>query len=175
MPIKANFTKGSLKKIITADVLSIEKSLIAIMQRVGETFVAEAREDININSSAFPRQHQGRPQGAYNDQTTNLRNSIGYFILRNHEVVYKSFPGNNLGNPEEIVRVLPPFVGYRLVGFAAMEYASYLESQGYNVITSQGFLVMDRLKDQFKRLSKRRKEDRFDDLSINMNLSSQLK
>ena len=48
-----------------------------------------------------------------------------------------------------------PKGGYQLIGVAGMEYASYVESMGYNVITSQQDTVLVDLKDLLKDYQRR--------------------
>jgi len=112
---------------------------IEVMVYVGEEFVKDAKMNLHVNKSAFPK-------GNYQDQTANLRSSIGYYILHNDKVVkYNLEPLANMS----IIRSLftrRSRKGLRLVVVAGMEYASYVESKGYNVITSQAEVAFVDLK-----------------------------
>ena len=124
--VKASFGR-SLEKAIKKDLEDIERNIINIMQYCGEQFVSDARNSLHISSSLFPK-------GDYKDRTANLRSSIGYFVMRDNEVVKE---GSSNTHAREALASIPPKRGYRLIGVAGMDYASALESKGYNVITSQ--------------------------------------
>lgn len=126
---------------------TIEKGIIRILQYVGEQFVKEARDGLNI-SGAFPK-------GDYTDQTVNLRSSIGYFVLNDGVIVSSNLQGtaDGIGAARQVLDQISEKSGYQLVGVAGMEYASYVESRGYNVITSQGDIAIvniDRMLRKFK-------------------------
>ncbi len=91
----------------------------------GETFIINAREQI-----------QDHAMGTYKDQTTNLRNSIQYYVFHNGELVKESeseFSSQNLALIQDLIKPS----GFQLIGIAGMNYASYVESKGYNVISTQ--------------------------------------
>jgi hypothetical protein len=121
--------------------------IIAIFQRIGETFVTEAKDALNISPAAFPK-------GDYQDRTKNLRSSIGYFVLKDGQIVNSKIEGTSMGTAtSKVVLASIPKSGYQLIGVAGMEYASYVESRGYNVITSQkevAFVNLERLLQRFK-------------------------
>ena len=127
MGVSARFSYNALEKAINKDLIEIERKLLQIMQYCGEQFVSDARNALHISSSLFPK-------GDYKDRTANLRSSIGYFVMRDNEVVKE---GSSNIQAREALASIPPKRGYRLIGVAGMDYASALESKGYNVITSQ--------------------------------------
>lgn len=135
MGIKGHF---NIDDILKKELQAIEDNVLGILQRVGEEFVTDARSALNINAGAFPK-------GDFTDQTANLRSSIGYFLLNNGEVVAESLSGT----AEGVLAAKEPLLnhsgrGYSIMGVAGMEYASYLESMGYNVISSQNLnLIVD--------------------------------
>ena len=106
---------------------------------VGEAFVKRAREN-----------------GAYKDDTGNLRSSIGYVILYNGKIIQKNFEQvykgssqmarknskkgtNGVKKGQQLaIEVAEEFIflkGYVLIGVAGMEYAAKVESKGKDVIT----------------------------------------
>lgn len=102
--------------------------LVQRLQHIGESAVKEAR----IN-------------GAYKDQTGNLRSSIGYVILHDGMPIYNSgfqqvkdgTSGVNAGEAllQKLSAEFPS--GYTLIVCAGMEYASYVEDiHGLNVLAS---------------------------------------
>lgn len=82
---------------------------------VGERFVNDARDN-----------------GEYEDQTGNLRASIGYAVLENGSVRKDGI--SDLGESRELVESVTDD-GFVLIGVAGMEYAAAVESKGYDVIT----------------------------------------
>lgn len=105
--------------------IEAEKRKIAFeLFKIGEAFVNEAKES-----------------GAYQDQTTNLRNANSYRVYIDGRVVHES-----IGRPETNVMfqgmVVPD--GIQLVVGNGMNYASFVESKhGLNVVSS-GFLLVER-------------------------------
>lgn len=108
------------------------------LQRVGETFVTNARNN-----------------GNYKDHTGNLRGSIGYVVLVNGIQVdenFKSYPpaasslaGTGLG-PDQAKAVIDEIIakypwGYVLICVAGMEYAAAVEAKNFDVITSSSLIA----------------------------------
>lgn len=105
-----------------------------------------------------------REHGNYTDRTGNLRNSIGYVVIQNGNIVRENF-GN--GIPQQMARTYALEVGRQrggyktyLVWVAGMEYAKYVEASSFDVIESSGDWVeatAQTLMEEFKRylMSKR--------------------
>lgn len=84
-------------------------------------------------------------QGGFNDQTGNLRSSIGYILMYDGEVVTEDFRIAERGNDrttgvtkgkdeaERISKESPE--GWAIILVAGMEYASWVENMGYDVIS----------------------------------------
>lgn len=113
----------------TAGVLTmLETRSIKAFTYVGEVCLREAR----IN-------------GNYRDRTGNLRNSIGYVVLRNGKTVAESGFSQTEGGSqgEKVLSDLKkkyPF-GIVLIVVAGMNYAAYVEARNYNVLTSAELLA----------------------------------
>ncbi|WP_088656008.1 hypothetical protein [Geofilum rhodophaeum] len=149
MGIKPKFKYSDIEREVNAELINIERGVLAILQRVGEEFVRDARMGIDINSGAFPK-------GDYTDQTANLRSSIGYFILRDGEVVTENLTGTSKGvSAARAVLSSVGKQGYSIVGVAGMEYASHLESMGYNVISSQNLNLIVDLSDRLQKFARK--------------------
>lgn len=149
MGIKPKFKYSDIERAVNAELINIERGVLAILQRVGEEFVRDARMGIDINSGAFPK-------GDYTDQTANLRSSIGYFILRDGNVVTENLSGTSKGvSAARAVLTKVGKKGYSIVGVAGMEYASYLESMGYNVISSQNLNLIVDLSDRLQKFARK--------------------
>lgn len=119
-----------------------------------------------------------RDNGNYEDQTANLRNSIGYIVIQSNKVVYDSFTGNRpprhdpqqradidmahqrgLQYANEVGASLGGYKTY-LVFVAGMEYARYVEAKGYDVTQGSGDWVeanAQKLIAEFKRYLKSKK------------------
>lgn len=135
--LKPKFGKDYIRKELARQRQAIVSNLASIAAKEGEKFLAEARSSINIDTGAFP-------QGDFTDRTGNLRSSIGYAVLVDGEVMVSKIPNTAEGISAftNILESLPWARGIIFVGMAGMEYASYLEAMGYNVISSQWDVAM---------------------------------
>lgn len=122
-----------------------DRKAIVFLQSVGKRVVKYAQE-----------------HGSYTDQTGNLRHSIGYVIVQYGNVVSENFSNGN-GYPQaqqnareaamKAVATLPHSSTY-LVWVAGMDYARYVEANGYDVIQGSGNWVestVNTLKEEFRR------------------------
>ena len=79
-----------------------------------------------------------RERGSYTDQTGNLRNSTGYVIAVDGEVVaragFRSKNGDGAAFAEELARTTEGKAV--LVVCAGMNYATYVSARGYDVLDS---------------------------------------
>lgn len=86
--------------------------------------------------------NHARKHGAYQDQTSNLRNSIGYVIALNGRIIESEFKRSSgitnkaayLANLK-IQEMLAGDTGYTLLIIAGMNYARSVENRGKNVLT----------------------------------------
>jgi len=125
-----------------------EDKLILICRYVGEKFVKDARKF-------------SKAQGGFGDVTGNLRSSIGYFIVKNGEIVssliYSEATGKDrksgVSVGKQFIESWPKKSGIQLVGFAGMSYASHVESRGLNVISIQKEVALINLKDLLKNVA----------------------
>ena len=84
-------------------------------------------------------QLQDHSMHTYLDQTKQLRGSLAAYIFRNGLLIW-SDGGKNDVVSRQIIReqiALTPS-GFDIIGIASKEYASWVESKGYNVMTNQG-------------------------------------
>ena len=132
MALKSNFNEASSMRDVQKQADSLHTKILNSFISDGETFVTNARE-----------QGQSHEMGQYKDQTTNLRNSIAYYVFYNGKLVHKNEKGNASVNMQEISGLIKPN-GYQIIAIAGMNYASYVESKGYNVISYQAdILIVD--------------------------------
>ncbi len=141
MALKSNYNSASFGRDIQRQADSIHERILQTFIRAGEEFVKQARE-----------QMQEHAMGTYKDITANLRNSIGYYIFQDGNVVFQNPASGDYAGPEsegrlskseiesantEAIRSIINPRGFQLIAVAGMNYASYVESKGYNVISYQ--------------------------------------
>ena len=132
MPIKLVTPQSEIDAYIDQ---SIDKALEVIVNTflyVGESCIREARDN-----------------GSYMDQTGNLRSSIGYVVVVDGQIVRKNVVDlvkNGTEGTKEAEAFLERLAsehssGICLIVVAGMNYASYVEGRGYNVLTSAELLA----------------------------------
>ncbi len=157
MGLVARHTNHDVLKELKKGQAQIERGIIRVFQFVGETFAKDAKENLKIEGYWKQRElteaekAKGVKQpsrGDYVDRTGNLRSSIGYFILINGRIFNQKLDGTQEGISAAIQALndVPNKSGYQLIGVAGMDYASHVESKGYNVITSQSTVALIDLK-----------------------------
>ena len=127
MPLIPGFTQGGINRRINRWVVSIEQRTIWALAQVGEACTNAAREKTPA-------------EGSFNDQTGNLRSSIGYIVARDGNILTGKFEGKTAEGKaqgqkiaDEVLRKNPR--GFVLIVVAGMEYAAAVESKGKDVIT----------------------------------------
>jgi len=126
MALKSNFKQGRFMRDVQKQAEFLHQQIIDAFIMAGEEFVKDARE-----------QGQSHEMGQYKDVTTNLRNSIDYYIFHNGELVSGGKTAQNQTELKAIIQDIIKPKGFQLIGIAGMNYASYVESKGYNVISYQ--------------------------------------
>lgn len=106
-----------------AEIQNVKERIAMEYSRIGEEYVNEARKS-----------------GSYQNRTTNLRNSNSYRVYLDGKIFNES-----TGRPETdaMFNKMKINVGVQLVVGAGMEYASYVEGYGFNVVSS-GFALVER-------------------------------
>jgi hypothetical protein len=121
MGIKANMS--GFEHSVEQQREGLYERIVEAFIRAGENFVTQARDQV-----------QDHALGTYLDQTTNLRNSIGYFIFVDGQLLHEN--STHEENRAEVQELVKP-KGIQLIGIAGMNYASFVEAKGYNVISMQ--------------------------------------
>ncbi len=138
MKFNQKFNKEDLKRQVAERIERIELAVLNRLKYVGERFVKNARERAN-----------------FTDRTGNLRNSIGYTIFKNGNPVYEQANNNTGGDAAKKVisehALLFPR-GLVLIVVAGMEYAAYVESKNFDVITASSLLAENELKEAINRM-----------------------
>ena len=127
MAIRQITTAAAIKSYMDSKLSKYEEQLLYNFRYVGEACL-----------------NAGRNTDSYHDRTGNLRSSIGYVIIRNGHVITKNgFKKvlNGAQGPVEgdnfIQQLAGKFTnGIYLVVVAGMNYASYVEDKGYDVLDS---------------------------------------
>ena len=130
MALKSNFNEANSMRDVQKQSDSLHQMILNSHIMAGEEFVTNARG-----------QGQSHEMGQYKDVTTNLRNSIAYYIFHDGELVHKNEKGNAIENLQEVSDLVKP-KGYQLIGIAGKNYASHVESKGYNVISYQADICL---------------------------------
>jgi len=130
MALKSNFNEAQSMRDVEKQAESLHTKILNSFIRAGEEFVTNARG-----------QGQSHEMGQYKDVTTNLRNSIAYYIFHNKELVHKNEKGSAVENLQEVSGLVKA-KGYQLIGIAGKNYASHVESKGYNVISYQADIAV---------------------------------
>jgi len=148
MGVKANFDLGKIHLDIQDFAKKVEAEIILRLQVLGEQCVNHARQ------LASP----------YWDRTGNLRSSIGWIVVANGSIVnqsaFESIQGSKgigtegskegLDFAKELARTHP--TGYVLIVVAGMNYAKYVETRGFDVLTSAELLAETELPRMIKQI-----------------------
>lgn len=139
--IRPKFDKDFVSRLTKQHVENLETALVNRFIRVGLQFVRLARKN-----------------GAYRDQTGNLRSSIGFIVLKGTQIVYENFEPAGRGattpkysesgkkrganatiqgrNAAKDAMGRVKLGGVTLVVVAGMDYASDVEHRGKDVLTA---------------------------------------
>lgn len=144
MPIQPKFTPEQFGQSVRKQVDRIEEAILRRMKIAGEEAINYAR---SINT--------------YKDQTGNLRSSIGYVVYKNGSLFYQSSfnkvkdggQGQTKGVDlaHDVAKGLPAH-GFSLVVVAGMNYAFYVETKGYDVLTGAEIKTKEKLDRALKRI-----------------------
>ena len=98
-----------------------ERALLLVLNELGMELVKIARDEHN-----------------YTDRTGNLTNSMGYAVIKGHNVLLSGGDGAGEGARAALETCLK-LAGqnshkYTLAIVAGMDYAAYVEAKGYNVL-----------------------------------------
>lgn len=151
--VAPKFSKADIARMMGEQRQRIELAITMLLKRVGEKFVTDAR---NTNT--------------YQDQTGNLRSSIGYIILKDGKVLAENFAptgsrkkyGGKKGEDgtqkaKEVANMAKVGIGkgWALICVAGMDYALAVEAKGYDVITNSTITAVRDLQVNLKRLAKK--------------------
>ena len=138
MGFKAAFTMNDVKAHMNKAKQGFEDSLLDEFRRTGEQFIADAR---SIRT--------------YQDQTGNLRSSIGYALFKDGQMLEQTFPGGDVtGSGGTLAKWVANSYkrGYLLVVVAGMFYAQYVEAKSYDVLTGSSYAAETKIKERVAKL-----------------------
>ncbi len=142
LKINPKFNPADITKMVREKVQEIENEVIDRLQFIGETFVNNARDN-----------------GTYTDRTGNLRSSIGYVIIKNGKQIFSAFDGeteegkaNGMAIAAEASKKFKK--GIALIVVAGMDYAGYVESKSYDVLTASSITAENDLKASIEEMRK---------------------
>lgn len=121
------------------------KDIDAFLQKAEEGYIQKLVRVLRIVGEKCV--NEARANGSYEDQTADLRNSIGFIVVVDGKVVTEDFrltANGKIPSKEDPLKygrelayqVAPKFRGIALIVVAGMKYASYVESKGRVVLTS---------------------------------------
>lgn len=158
MGIKADFRQSDILKQLVSKRDEIENGIVVAMKHTGEEFFRNAKT--NVDASVYDRVVYDKTGKVRSREpwelTGNLRASIGYFILKDGIEINNKLEGTSEGMAaaRSVLNEIPKQPGYWLIGVAGMNYASNVESYGYDVITNaKGVAIID-LQTKMKQLEK---------------------
>lgn len=153
MGVKANFSKDDVRKRFDKFLAVVEEKQIARLQRLGEKCLIQARDTNKGNT--------------FQDQTGNLRSSIGYMVFKDGVAIHNSdfdqvspkadtTPGVEYNGGAKgkafCESIGSKTTGISLVVVAGMEYAVYVEAKGRDVLTSAEHLAERELPKELAKL-----------------------
>ena len=142
MALRTDYNSANFLLQLKNDVEVGYASIIPEMIRVCKEFLVSTRGQLQDHS-----------MHTYLDQTKQLRGSLAAYIFRNGLLIW-SDGGKNDVVSRQIIReqiALTPS-GFDIIGIASKEYASWVESKGYNVIPNQGEWFVVNLGEVFAKL-----------------------
>lgn len=170
--IEPNFTTADLEKITQDYLRRVVRVTQNELMQVGLQFVRDARS--KIPSEAYhaiagdARTAASLTGGSinlssadgFNDDTGNLRSSIGFIILYDGQIVHTDFEESPRGTDKATGKIDGTKYaeklgedyksGWAIITVAGMEYAGWVEALGYDVITGSTLGAEAKLKQAFQ-------------------------
>lgn len=133
--------RNAFNKSLEAAKNRLDEAMYLILRRAALQFVTAART-------------KTKKQGGFDDQSGNLRSSIGYIIMKDGSILDQNFTGAAEGKNKGLsfAKSFSSSPGYSLIVVAGMEYAAALESRGIDVITGSAMVIEGDLKAALKKV-----------------------
>lgn len=139
MGVRMDFNLNVLNQTLQQFEENVQKQVVRIFSFVGEKCINEYKN-----------------AGNYQDRTSNLRNSGGFIVVSKGKIHNSLFGhGEGAKKAAELARQLSTKhpQGDALIVVSGMNYASYVESKGYNVLTTAEMLAERELPNLLRQLS----------------------
>ncbi|SMG32249.1 hypothetical protein [Sphingobacterium psychroaquaticum] len=139
--------------------LQITTDMNALMKEVEKEIEKETIKHLSAvleRSVELVRNKISEGGDAYQDHTGNLRSSTGFIITKDGKVVHKSFKESPVGTDKQTglseglksaLSELRPSQGYAVVLVSGMEYASWVQSKGFDVLRG-AYMGLDQILQQ---------------------------
>lgn len=137
MPVIAKFNVDTIFKDVLRKVELITAAVEEALEMVCLEIVRKAKTEYGTGSP----EKAGQPhQPDYIEWTHYLKGSIGYVVYSDGQKIAENFGGDNAGGAEKGRKLATSVAGQYPKGFVAVivagsEYAAYVESRGYSVLT----------------------------------------
>lgn len=135
MPVTMTTTNAEIEKYLRKELAKRRQAVVRNLRYLGERCINEARDS-----------------GSYSDRTGNLRASIGYVVMSDGKplgtpVIAGGSPEGEAQSRKTLEQVASETTeqGLVLIVVAGMHYAKYVESRGYNVLTSAQLLAEEQV------------------------------
>ncbi|MBB2148809.1 hypothetical protein [Pedobacter gandavensis] len=173
--LEAKFTAKDIEKLTQEYIQRVVKVTQNELIQVGLQFVRDARAKIPseaYHSVAGDARTAASLAGGsvnlssadgFNDDTGNLRSSIGFILMYDGEVVHQDFQlsprgsdkNSGLNNGIAYANKLGKEYssGWAIITVAGMEYASWVEALGYDVITGSTLGAEQKLEKAFRNVN----------------------
>lgn len=134
--IEANFDLNAINGYIQEQADLFLNNLLEDWRNAGKKHIDNIREKV--------RTGKGPGQPSFYNHTFDLRSSIGYLLIYNGEIIEDYFPivgGSSIGAEtgkawaREVGLLINERDGIQMIIAAGMDYAIYVESKGYDVIS----------------------------------------
>lgn len=143
------FTQADINREVTSFLDRVHRITQNELMQIGLQFVRDARL-------------KSKSQGGFDDQTGNLRSSIGFILTYDGQIAFEDFEPSDkgtdkmtgLGLGRELATSLTNAKGWGIITVAGMEYASWVEAKGYDVITGSTLGAKGKLEVAFKNVEK---------------------
>lgn len=133
-----------MKVVLKTSREDLRKGQEEIARRINAITLNEIN-NVGLQIITEARLKEGHAVGGFNDQTGNLRASIGYIVLYDGNVITTDFQsaieGTQIGldYANEVALSYPK--GFVLIIVAGMKYATYVEDLGYDVISGSTMMA----------------------------------